>query len=858
MQKNKMILALVVAIAIVVTAFSGCVTQVSEEGPIQVVDILSITGTLSSLPSAIEVSNSNPFYPLIVTPLAINYDEKGEQHVSPLYIVNISDPSEAIIRTKEMVGITPNLIIDNSKSAKEWSLEIAREFWKKSQAAMLIQDNKSGYTLAINAIPIASYLSIPVIVTDEIDKDVKKTLDNLGVKFSIICGNLPDYKRSLKFTTVEEIVNASIILVKEKFGDVDYITLANPIDAWPPKVLDSREFSFGPEVVKSSSMNSQSTIKFFIRFFKGATWNFTIPTDYKYALIEFDGYNHELEGVNELGDCADFSVDSEDGLNIIWTSTRQGIPVRDTNGNIIEDKVHVEIVLYDYGGKNFKVSAHGHWSLKDEGKVSAHVTIKKLENPVYEMMRGLSEIAPYLAAYHKGIIFAKPEFAFTADDNVLTDEGKRCPGVYVPGRNPALVSPSNRHIYDKIHIPLNKLLAKLAGIQYDKTSGLKRLQEYYKNNPVYIAIVGGTVAVPRYLYENAAEPIEEASPLFGGGGTNSDNIYADIDPMPYNWSNQAGDLYSKYPFLENIVGRITGWDVQDASALIVRTFFYDKIIKHLTDWKDNFGNLFGGGLDFRKPLVIQILNHIPGLKQAFVLLDKISGGFVNLDAGPWKYDTGFSKIMAKAFEDKIGKELGFNVKTAFHESAILDGLSDKALDELKKVNMWNKLTFPKSQIKELLGEEKVKGREILESSNFIWLTGHGCPYNFGLDGPDAVAAGFDGIILNAPKLWQKIFKNTFIPHFVGGFWGPGGWLGRVGEYNPRSVSTVNFGPSFMWLESCLCAKITGMYPKNVISQTILHSGVNALIASTTGSNIPGGYLPGKNHMWDTWIGTKLR
>jgi hypothetical protein len=174
---------------------------------------------------------------------------------------------------------------------------------------------------------------------------------------------------------------------------------------------------------------------------------------------------------------------------------------------------------------------------------------------------------------------------------------------------------------------------------------------------------------------------------------------------------------------------------------------------------------------------------------------------------------------------------------------------------MKTTSLWNKLTFSKSLVKDLAGEGVAEGKDILEDSNLLWVTGHGCPYNFGMDGPDLVAAGFDGILLNAPKLMQTIYKKWISPYFMVGFWGPGGDLGKIGEYNARSVSDMEFGPSFMWLESCFCGKITGMYPATNVGQSFLTSGVNALIASTTGSNIPGGYLDPKDHIWDTVFST---
>ena len=62
---------------------------------------------------------------------------------------------------------------------------------------------------------------------------------------------------------------------------------------------------------------------------------------------------------------------------------------------------------------------------------------------------------------------------------------------------------------------------------------------------------------------------------------------------------------------------------------------------------------------------------------------------------------------------------------------------------------------------------------------------------------------------------------------------------------------MDLGPSFMWWESCVCGKIDGLYPQVTISQSLLHAGLNALIAASTESNIAGGYLEPKKRMYDT-------
>ncbi len=866
MRKNDKIIAILGVVILIISSIGIFTfqqeTQLVQAGEID--DVFEISGTLINVPDSIIASDTSPFYPLIATPVAVNYDESEERSVIPLYVMNSSEPSDAVrrIRSSQLSQYSFNEhIIPDNTDPKNISLEFAEQFWEQTNAALIISMDQRGYELGVLATPIASYLSIPVIVTDEIDADVVQTLREIGVTHTIICGEpLTGYGKEIHLKSVDEVMDATIAITKEKFGTIDYISLTNPIDAFPPEVLDVTEFYFGPETVKSASMIRQSTMGYALSSFRSGfitNWEFTIPEDYKYALIEFEGYNHEIDGVEEFSDYAEFSInpiDKEATWNYIKTTS--GMAKIDRAGNIIEDSVYLEKVFYDCGGDTFHLTAGGSWALLDEGRVSSRVTVKKLDNPVYEMMGGLSSLAPYLTAYYNGIVFGRTDFAFTADDDIITDEGTTSPGYFIAGRNIDLVPLSNKHIIDNIHEPLNNLLAELADIPYGQAVDLKHLTDYYKNNPVHIALVGGVTAIPRYIYENEVGPIEYVGfQGFAGGGTPTDNIYGNIDPVKYDYSNIFSDIYSTtgHPYIENIVGRITGWDTQDANALILRSLFYEDIIEGLNEWKNNFGNLFGGGIDFRAPWLVMLLNKIPILGR--VLQNYFSSNLLNLAVPPWKVDTGYSEIYSGAIEYEVGKKLGFNVETALHEEAMLDGFSDEAIEQLKTATLWNRLTYSPSQIREYAGEGNTQGREILENSNLIWLTGHGSTYNLGLEGSDLVASGTSLFGLN---IWQRIYKNIISPYFMAGFWGPGSGHKSIGEYYTRLTSTLEMEPSVLWLESCFCGKITGVTPQANVGQGILRAGPASMVASTCGANIAGGYLPGKPALADTWIGTQLR
>lgn len=827
-------------------------------------DFEGLSGFIKDVPKAITVADTNPFYPLIVTPIAVHYNANCKRTVVPFFIKNMTEPSSSITNTKTLMGVFGEEVVDDSKSAKNVSLDFAEKYWDKSQAALIIENTRNGYDLGIIAAPLASYMSIPIIITDQIDSEVIKILVDLGVKKTIVCGEkLDGYGMTLKFNTVNEIVDFMVEFLNEKFQtknpdyEIDYIVLANPIDAWPPKVLDSVEFFLEERTISSSSMSQ--IINMGISMILGRTstsWEFTIPKDYKYALIKFEGYNHDAEYADSMGDTASFDIGPNiDSLPIGLQNYEvlagggtgpSGFALRDESGQIIQDKIYSENVVYDRGGVTYTVSASGVWLTKRQGTVSGHVIVEKLASPKYEFMKGLSTISPYLAAYHKGLVFAKEDFAFTADDDVLADDGKTCPGLFMPRRNIRLVPVSNRHIQDNIINPLNKVLAKIASIDLVDSRDLKNLRNYFKESPVNIAIVSGAVGVPNYIYQNHVEPFGDINgdgiddtTYYVGGGTPSDVIYGNIDPIKYDWSNMAKDMFSEndYPYMENVVGRITGWDSQDASALIARTIFYDDIIENLDEWRDNFGVLIGGGQDFQKPTL------------RYIIFGDLLG--ITSRGEPMKLETGYTEMLGYRTVDQIVEPLGFNSQKAMFEAAMLKGLSDESLTKIKNVNLLNKLLFSKSQVKKLAGEGSVYGEKIVESSNFLFLNGHGNQHLFGMAGNDLVACGLGGPIMR----W--ILSQTIVP-ILGGFTGPGADLSKVGDYNTRSVVELDLGPSFMWLESCICGKIDGIDPKTNIAQAFMHAGLNALISSTTGSNIGGGYLEPKNRMYDNPIVTKLK
>jgi hypothetical protein len=840
MNKNDKIIA-VAGVIILVIASIGVYTWKptgSAEQASSLDSFMTVTSSFADVPSAITVSSSNPFFALIATPLAVHFDADGNQEIIPLYVENQSNPSRAVTRAmNDQIGIPVNAIIDSSKSAEAWSVDIATKYWSHSDAALLIQNDKMGYTLGVMATPLASYLSIPIFVTNGTDTTVQKTLDDLGVKMTIVCGEkINGFGKVLRFTDIDSIVNASMSFIQEKFGSVGYLTITNPRDAWPTEVLASTSITIGPK-----DMTTMSTT-YLLKSVKGedtTIGSFTIPEDYKYALVKFKGINLNSGDVNELGDTVFFN--SGPNLPDVPEALQQyelyfggtslgGVPTRDASGNIIEDSTYNEMVLYRRNGVTYNVYATPFWLASTEGKVQVDITIEKLNDSVYPLMKGLSSIAPYLTAYHKGLIYGKPEFAFSANDDTLF-LGEQCPGDALPRVNPKLVPASNAHVF-WIHDQINKLLASLANIKVEKTQDLEKLRDHYKDNPIYIALVGDATMLPQLIYNTTIETTDpNTANYYWGCGVPSDFIYSNIDPNPGDWSGKAPDLYSDtdnhYPYQENIIGRITGWDVQDASALIARTIYYNSIVDALGAWKDNAVVMCGGGNDFQKPF----------------LRYKLFGEILGMVAygEPMKLTTGASYFTGLGIQSRVNT-LGFNTTYIRENAASFQGFSNEAIQKLKTANLLNKLMMSSRQLRNAVGSESVNGKSLQENSNFIFANAHGNQHLFSMGdvGITSLGLGLPHGLINA------VLKQ--VASILG--FGPGTSLNDQMYYNPRNVEQMNLGPSFLWIESCICGKLDGIYPTQSVTQAFLHAGCGAIIASTTTSNIAGGYLDTKKTMYD--------
>jgi hypothetical protein len=256
------------------------------------------------------VSSNSEFFPLIGTPIAVGYSDTIINS-NPLLIAgeaasNFLDVyNDTGIITIGDVGEVPSdvSITGDEKSA---SLEAAKQIWSYSDGALVIENSKEGYEIGLVATVLASYLNIPVIVTNTMDDSVVETLSNLGVSYILVCGNLKGYGETYYLSSLDYVYDLSVEFLKIRFGKVSSITVTNSQDVYsdygiakisclapylssshggvvlncPVPRLSSNIFSESGEVITDAANNTYLLIKTEIEKLLGKFKNLGVYSNY--------------------------------------------------------------------------------------------------------------------------------------------------------------------------------------------------------------------------------------------------------------------------------------------------------------------------------------------------------------------------------------------------------------------------------------------------------------------------------------------------------------------------------------------------------------------------------------------------
>jgi hypothetical protein len=385
------------------------------------------------------------------------------------------------------------------------------------------------------AAPIASYLNIPLLVEDG---GLRKALEVLGVKEVIEVGDVSDVEGKLKLRDKGAIITLATEILKD-MGGVRYIALANPADSFPVEKDFVSEGSLSGTLDFTLRLSAMPVVEMPFLALGKKTLGIEVP-----------------DGINLIKVETTFDPDNAyffHGDTIYYDPTGKVIGYQET-GATGQMRTDFEFLTINRPGK-YEVMLCGNWG--SDVPVKLHYEIERLESPLYPQLSCASSLAPYLAAYHGGLVLADEKFAALYG----SEEGSASPADF-----PSLSNERAEYVREAI----------LDSINFLEEEGLL---EGYMKSP-HLAIVADPSMVPMYyassmglITENLPSSLQkliEAVPLVGDflesmmGLIPTDNFYAGVE----NWKTK----------LDLAVGRVMASDISDLSALIARSCFYYKYL----------------------------------------------------------------------------------------------------------------------------------------------------------------------------------------------------------------------------------------------------------------------------------------
>ena len=619
---RRKLLASFTIIILIITSFYGVVTvnpgiiNIRQEIPADIASDILPSKSVRNIPLDINkplvVEEGKPFLTIISTPVALWY-ENGNRNVRPLLVYSSSGPSQSVenylntMRSTDVttVGDFSTSYVGNSLPTVEFtgdyshiSSSMASYYWNSSDGAIIVKDDTEGYNLAVSLSSAASYLDIPIIVTDKITSEVAKTLMHLGVKYTIVVGDVAGYGKVLRFKNSDDINDFMITLINERLKkSPEYITVTNPDDAIRPTVVEEKIVLDAKGIIKNNEVKPYpgappvST--------EGPFYYFDIPQDYNFTNLIIDLRMDISEATGKplsplLSNDADSSgeriyltegvdinndktLTDDDYVELFCGSPGYDI-IRDGNQKPTTAWFYTEMPVINNTGKHaVQMMAKLPTDPDQQAPFTIKIIAQKLAMPddsdtyIYPQVKDLSSMAGYVSAYHSGITLAKTSFNVYRGQNFSAIKG-------YPGATAAGAVASNKKAV-QVKEAINSLIGKINKKHINGTSDWKNLAEKYDSMPpknrISVGFLADTLMVPQFYHKTSQ----------GGGmegyGMPGDGYYSDIDMnAPVDMSTDPTD-YSGSVSFELSVGRIIGDDIQDVSALEARTFFYDSYIDNV-------------------------------------------------------------------------------------------------------------------------------------------------------------------------------------------------------------------------------------------------------------------------------------
>jgi len=529
------------------------------------------------IPDVVIVPEDDPYFGIIGSSIACWYDnETNTSMLVPLLIQrngNLSDAQQrflgsylpsvnssllvlgnhlnTIYATEEILGTAPIVAIG-----------LATQMFSSAPTILLLPyGTENEYTLDILAAPLASYLHIPILFYQNNEAEIQTLCTQLHTSSAYLVGNVTVHLTNVSMiplATAQEITDMMLSTIRDHFGTINYITMTNPADAKPPTVIN----------VTTSTFSNHITNKKIIVASREINLNGTDTKEYSLAVP--NGMNRvQITGEIFQKQVPLFERRSSIVPLLFMTLTDpQGRIVAYANSMGYDiGKTYLETLTCNASG-NYKLQVKAFYGIKGgwflqrgvslvNADIAIIATVSSLAQPHLPSIPKLSMLAPYVTAAHGGLVIANTSWELTGASYRDAAQGSGSG----PWYNESLFHFTNEKVNATVR-NLNSTLQSLA--KHGLFAG-------YLAGPAWLAILADTTMIPMYYYGPSDVDIPDR-------GLPSDN--------PYSLNQTLS------------VGRLIGWDVQDVSVLIVRTFFYETICgqpDNQSGWHQRFNFVFGQG-----------------------------------------------------------------------------------------------------------------------------------------------------------------------------------------------------------------------------------------------------------------------
>jgi hypothetical protein len=526
---------------------------------------------------AVIIPDDAPFFGILGTIAACWYDKAANtSELLPLLIQHNRTLSDAQHRFLQAYLTSPNRTLlvlgkhlNTSYQTQELlgaapavSLTLATHLFTTASTALILPyDAMDAYKLSLLAAPLASYLDIPILLYDQNDAQLQMVCNQLHVTRAYIVGGITP---TLTNVTVIPLANETAITdtvlttIGEEFGQITYLTMTNPGDVVAPTVLNTTTEQFKDHVTNKKLIILSKTID--LKGTDTRVFSFQVPQGISRIRISGELLQKRIPLLKRFSpiDPLLFLTLYDPQGHVVAYANSMGY---DTGATYLETLACNASGTYTIEAKAYFGMKGGYFIQRGFSIVNADVmlstTISRLMTPHLPQIPNLTMLAPYLTAAHGGLILANSSWELTDDSYASVAQGSGAG----PWYNESLIPFANQKVNATV-AQLNRTLAVL------DTHGL--LVSYLKG-PAWLAILADTTMLPMYYYGPSDTDIPDR-------GLPSDN--------PYSLNATLS------------VGRLIGWDAQDVSVLIARTFFYEQFCgpsQNQSDWHHRFSFVFGQG-----------------------------------------------------------------------------------------------------------------------------------------------------------------------------------------------------------------------------------------------------------------------